>query len=583
MIRSLNGNSYRGYRGWIITAIFVMVASFIVTASYYGNKTLSAVQVFVEGEGIWHKAQKEAVICLLMYSKYQDRRHYESFQKHQKTLEGYRQGREAMLLEEPDLEAAYAAFSKAGHDNEDIKLAFWLFDNFRHVPNTQDILDLWGEKDSQVQGLDQLATELDQLIRSDNLSGNLQREYSQKIFNSNEELSRKGDVFRTQLEQASDWIHNLIIGVTVSCGLILALIGSMVTIFLFRRMNRLNEELTDSRTKLNEVLRHSRDVIYQHNLKTGVYEYMSPYVETLLGYSAKEVKDKGLIFLQNRIHPDDRNKLKLELNQIKEEDFNSRFDKEIEFRIKDKKGKYIWVNNQRTLLTDEQGRPYAIVGCVRNVTEGKKRQLQIDKSLQQKQLLLEEIHHRVKNNLAIVSSLIELQKSESPEETRDIFSDVQSRIKAVALIHEKLYQSKTLSDINMKEYIAELAEAISRTYSSRLNQITLSTDLDDINLEVTDAIPLGLILNELLNNAYKHAFANLPQGTLRIQLKHQNGRAVLSVADDGAGLPEDFDLNNTQSLGMTLVKTFSRQIEANVNVMQNGWTTFMVDFNLSEV
>lgn len=191
----------------------------------------------------------------------------------------------------------------------------------------------------------------------------------------------------------------------------------------------------------------------------------------------------------------------------------------------------------------------------------------IEQSLKEKDMLLREIHHRVKNNLSIISGLLGFQQDTTEvENTQDALQDSQSRIQSMALIHDKLYQTDTLTDIQLDEYLQELVETISSTFVTNGN-IELVFDLDPVKVDVDTVVPCGLLVNELVVNAFKHAFPERDsKGTLSIMLEDQKRTARLTVADDGPGLPDDFELGGGDSLGSMLIQTFAAQLEANIKI-----------------
>ncbi len=182
----------------------------------------------------------------------------------------------------------------------------------------------------------------------------------------------------------------------------------------------------------------------------------------------------------------------------------------------------------------------------------------LKKSLDEKTLLLQEIHHRVKNNMQIISSLIYLQSGQiSDESIVGIFNEMQNRIKSMALIHEKLYQTKDLSRIDFKDYVCALTENLRSSYTQGDYALTVDIDIANISLNIETAIPCGLIINELMSNSLKYAFVKGREDALvsiRLHVE-DNGEYELSVRDNGMGIPADFDINTSKSLGLQLVKT----------------------------
>jgi len=203
-------------------------------------------------------------------------------------------------------------------------------------------------------------------------------------------------------------------------------------------------------------------------------------------------------------------------------------------------------------------------------------------SLREKEALLREIHHRVKNNLQIVGSLLALEaRGASDEQTRKMFEESQNRIHSMSLLHETLYRSSDLSQISFPEYIRELTAHLFRAYGVLHDRIRLRLDLDDLHLNIDLAVPCGLIVNELASNALKHAFPDGREGELRIGLHRREGGMVeLVVADDGIGMTAD--VARAKTLGLRLVRTLAEQLSAAVQVISPPGTTIRLTFPLPE-
>jgi len=201
-------------------------------------------------------------------------------------------------------------------------------------------------------------------------------------------------------------------------------------------------------------------------------------------------------------------------------------------------------------------------------------------SLYEKEILLKEIHHRVKNNLQVISSLVSLQADGIKDEPiREVLSDVTYRVRSMALVHEKLYQSHDFARIDFGEYARSLLHYLWRSHGAVASPIRLTFDLQAVELPVDTAVPCGLILNELAGNALKHAFRGRNGGEVTVSLHlDETGQIRLGVADDGVGLPENFEWCKPQSLGLRLVQMLSRQINASVEVNGDGGTKFEVSF-----
>ena len=193
-------------------------------------------------------------------------------------------------------------------------------------------------------------------------------------------------------------------------------------------------------------------------------------------------------------------------------------------------------------------------------------------------MLLKEVHHRVKNNLQVISSLVGLQADGSKDETvREVLRDVTYRVRSMALVHEKLYQSADLAHIDFAEYSRGLLGYLWRAHGPAAASIRLTLDLEPVTLPVDTAVPCGLILNELAGNALKHAFRGRHEGEVTVSLITEvDGRICLSVGDNGVGLPAGFDWREARSLGLHLVQMLSGQLGASVEASDGEGTRFEI-------
>lgn len=227
----------------------------------------------------------------------------------------------------------------------------------------------------------------------------------------------------------------------------------------------------------------------------------------------------------------------------------------------------------------------------RDISKRKKTEEQLKESLNEKEMLLKEIYHRVKNNLMVISSLLNLQSRYiKDKKTLDIFRESQNRAKSMALIHEKLYNSSDLKRINFGEYIRTLTIDLFRTYVHDSSLIKLNMDVEDIMLDINTAVPLGLIVNELVSNFMKHAFpatydrgpANGMNGEINVNFKSDGEDFILIVSDNGIGLPEKLDFKNTDTLGLRIVNSLTDQIHGNIQLKKDNGTEFKIKFREME-
>lgn len=229
-----------------------------------------------------------------------------------------------------------------------------------------------------------------------------------------------------------------------------------------------------------------------------------------------------------------------------------------------------------------EGQPIAMFGIYMDITDQMRAEEQLRQSLEEKKILLSEIHHRVKNNLAVITGLLELQYHNlESEEAKTALRDSQMRINSMGLIHEKLYQNESLSDIDFGQYISELVGVIVKSHNKTEEDINIVFNAVPIKLPIKKAIPCGLVINEIVTNSLKYAFPDgHPDPEIRITMKRQKNRATIEISDNGIGLPTSFEKLDTNSLGTLLIKTLTSQLEAKLTVETTGGTKYIFSFDL---
>lgn len=297
------------------------------------------------------------------------------------------------------------------------------------------------------------------------------------------------------------------------------------------------------------------------------------------GYSATEVQ--GRIFWEIFVPPEDLEGVLSTWEQLQAGDFPNNH--ENHWIIKDGSRRLIsWSN---TAILHEGEMQYAISAGL-DITERKHGEEQLRASLAEKEVLLREVHHRVKNNLQVISSLISLQADNLTDERMlAVFNDVRDRVRAMSLVHEKLYQTGNLAQLNFAEYAASLLQYLWRSHGALAEKVHLRLFIAPIVLSIEKAVPCGLILNELAGNALKHGFPNGMSGEVVVALEHdpRSATACLQVMDNGVGLPAEQDWRQTGSLGLRLVNILTGQLRGTLETKIDAGTKFKITFSLNGV
>ena len=349
------------------------------------------------------------------------------------------------------------------------------------------------------------------------------------------------------------------------CRVLMFFFVNMVVIFLAEEIDKRGSQIAESEEKYRLLFELSPQYIIVSNLDGEIYD-VNEHVSKFIGLEKDKLRSKSIFDLK-LLPPEKIDETKELLRIIGDGGKVQAY----ETKILDRMGneRHVKIYNKLLNINGED----MIIFVIQDLTDIKKAQRELEKALEEKELLLTEIHHRVKNNLMIISSLLSLQaRYLKDKEAFEIFKESENRAKSMALIYERLYRSSNLKEIDMMDYLKTLARGIFTSYSPP--GVKLNFDIDKIKMDIEQAIPVGLIVNELITNSFKHAFPENGEGEVNLKLKSLDGKIFLEVSDNGIGFPEDLDWQNTESLGLQLVKSLADQINAEVRMISDNGTTF---------
>jgi PAS domain S-box-containing protein len=349
--------------------------------------------------------------------------------------------------------------------------------------------------------------------------------------------------------------------------------------------NYLSVSITRKQAELALLASESRFRTIVDNLPGAIYRcyadaewtvlFLTDYTKMISGYPANTFKSrKGVI---QYIFPEDQEKF----IQTVDTAIAARQPFELEYRLIDVNGNIKWLYEKGQGFWDNYGNLLYLDGVIFDVSDRKVSDLKLQQSLHEKEVLLKEIHHRVKNNLQIVFSLLELQsRSIHDPGIKILFEESQNRIHSMALIHEMLYRSSDLSQINFANYLQDLLHSLAQSYNVDTHNISFQIDIEAFPLNIELAIPCGLIINELVTNALKHAFPNHQSGNIKLTChKNKENRICLNITDNGIGMPTDINIAKTSSLGLQLVYTLVKQLKGTIVLDRSGGAAFQLEFD----
>ncbi len=345
-----------------------------------------------------------------------------------------------------------------------------------------------------------------------------------------------------------------------------------LTIEIALYKHQMEARLKRSEETYRTLAENAKDIIFIISLEDRV-EYVNKFAANILGFEPEDIVGK---LRQNLFPMDISEKQRKSIDKAIETQSPVRS----EIKMALPRGE-MWLDTNIIPLKDKNDKIFAVMGISRDVTSQKNTEAALRSSLNEKEVLLKEIHHRVKNNMQIISSLINLQSDYATDKsTIKMFEDSKHRIRTMALIHEKLYMSEDISLINFSKYIESLTTKLLEFYSLKSRLITLKVISDDITMDIDSAIPCGLLINELLSNSIKYAFPDGREGNIIINMHIKDGYYVLSVEDDGIGFPKEIDFMNPSTLGLQIVQTLTQQLDGKIELETNGFTRFKISFKV---
>jgi PAS domain S-box-containing protein len=340
--------------------------------------------------------------------------------------------------------------------------------------------------------------------------------------------------------------NDVVLWLTIVLGIFLA-----ISFFLTQKSAAAERTSKLANQKLRALIESAPVGIYVIDAEGVVTDFWNPAAEEMLGWKREEVIGNFLPQVENEYEGSYRSLMK----EIKEKGGIS--NREVTRKRKDGTERTFRVNISSIIGAEEQ-----MLVVFEDITKEKENEEQLEKSLEEKNVLLSEIHHRVKNNLAIIIGLIELQNAEvQDEETKSNLFETKNRIYSISGVHELLYQTDNFSNISFSEYINQLVSRLQDTFEHQKKPVKIKKSITGLRMNINQAIPLGLLLNELITNSYKHAFQNVEKPKISLKLVQNAGYISIEYKDNGVGVNYD-EMANSPSLGVTIIKTSLRQLSA---------------------
>ncbi len=336
--------------------------------------------------------------------------------------------------------------------------------------------------------------------------------------------------------------------------------------------------LRESEERFRQLADNIEDIFWLFSLDSERMLYVSPAYERMVGYSCGNLSAAPYQWIE-AVHPEDRGIAIADFERQRQGESTTK-----EYRIVRPDGEIRWIYERTFPIHNEDGEVYRLAGIAEDVTVRKLSDEQIRISLREKEVLLKEIHHRVKNNLQIITSLLRLQANRVEDsQAQAILQECRNRVESMALVHDNLYRSGDFSRINFTEYVRNLTGNLFQIYNVKSDAISFKVTVEhEIFISLAQAVPCGLIINELVTNALKHGFRNYQEGEVFVNLEAStHNQLILTVGNSGDNLPQDFELQTVQSMGLKLVMTLVKQLKGNIELEREKETIFKITFTAS--
>ncbi len=542
------------------------------------TKVSNGMRAYVAGEGYYAKAQKSAAVDLLAYLESKDERYFRAFQQQLLINKGDRIAREELLSENTDYEVVRKGFEQGKNHPADVNDLIFIFDYFGWLPQVKEAIDIWTRADEKMVEFDALGYEVKEKIDQGLLASDDLISYPSLVTSVDIEMTLLEEEFSNHMNEVARLVNDVVKWSIITLALLILIMAGAFSYWTFESVKKWSARLEKSEELLSTIVKNTGEILYNFNATQNVIEYVSPAVYDLLGYKQEEWIEKGIEFVSSLFHPDDMNRMKTMLDEARKKQEIENYTSNIDFRMLHADGFYLWMHLNRKVVKNRNTGDLQVIGLLSNIEVQKQLFDELQKSHDQKEILLQEIHHRVKNNLTLVSNILELQKRTDRTDVENILSECQTRIISIAKIHEKLYKSMDMENIQMDAYTKDLVEVINDTFSFEDCEVKVKYEMDSFSIPLEKAIKCGLIISELVTNAFKHGFKGQSEGTLIVKLLNESKRVSISIINDQNPLPKDYKEQSQTSFGVSLVDVMVEELEGQLKIESGELTDFTFTF-----
>ena len=552
-----------------ILLVFIVLVISLLISIVVSTNSLSALRGFASFQTNWTTVRKDVTFNLVNYLRTQDQDYKTHVDSSVLLIQDMEQIRIELMNDNTDRELVVALLEKTHSVPADIGKMITTFENFHEFSEFKETVALWIESDSLIYELEDISDRAENLIVANGFTESEQANLISRVIVLDDKLTQMQFKLSRSLARGTELLNLVIVCVIISLVVISIVVGSILSLRFLKSIKKWSEEIELSEQKYRSLFDQNPNAVFSVS-PLGKLINANRVLEQLIGYSAEEMKNSTFQRFVDKTQVEKvRNHFLLALRGRSQT---------YETQILREDGSYISAEvTNLPIIVD--GEITGIYGVINDITQRKEAEQKIKDQLVEKTYLLSEVHDRVKNNLALVSTLVQLQQNEIEKQDRsESFVNTVSRIRSMALVHERLYQNETFSSIRMDEYINDLIENIQLKGYQKIKKPRLELETTPVSLSIEQAIPTGLLLNEVLVNAFKYG----SDPVIKVNMSSLDGEVMIKVADNGPGLPNNFELEKPETLGFRLVSVLLKQLKASFVINNDNGASFTFRYKIEK-
>lgn len=555
-----------------ILLVFIVLVISLLISIVVSTNSLSALRGFASFQTNWTTVRKDVTFNLVNYLRTQDQDYKTHVDSSVLLIQDMEQIRIELMNDNTDRELVVALLEKTHSVPADIGKMITTFENFHEFSEFKETVALWIESDSLIYELEDISDRAENLIVANGFTESEQANLISRVIVLDDKLTQMQFKLSRSLARGTELLNLVIVCVIISLVVISIVVGSILSLRFLKSIKKWSEEIELSEQKYRSLFDQNPNAVFSVS-PLGKLINANRVLEQLIGYSAEEMKNSTFQRFVDKTQVEKvRNHFLLALRGRSQT---------YETQILREDGSYISAEvTNLPIIVD--GEITGIYGVINDITQRKEAEQKIKDQLVEKTYLLSEVHDRVKNNLALVSTLVQLQQNEIEKQDRsESFVNTVSRIRSMALVHERLYQNETFSSIRMDEYINDLIENIQLKGYQKIKKPRLELETTPVSLSIEQAIPTGLLLNEVLVNAFKYGSDPLDP-VIKVNMSSLDGEVMIKVSDNGPGLPNNFELEKPETLGFRLVSVLLKQLKASFVINNDNGASFTFRYKIEK-